>query len=91
MKISVSILALLILLCAVCNTNAQDDQAWRVLDAAVGKLGGADAIRSLGSIYFSAKGNENASALGQEYSAVKELVNPHREKVAVFLDGVRLA
>jgi glyoxylase-like metal-dependent hydrolase (beta-lactamase superfamily II) len=91
MKISVSILALLILLCAVCNTNAQDDQAWRVLDAAVGKLGGADAIRSLGSIYFSAKGTENGSALGQDYSAVKELVNPHREKLAVFLDGVRLA
>jgi glyoxylase-like metal-dependent hydrolase (beta-lactamase superfamily II) len=80
---------------AVCliagHASAQDERALRVLDAALEKLGGEASIRSLKSVYYSARGTENGSALGQDYSATKELVNSHEERLAVFLDGKTLS
>ena len=70
---------------------SQDAVALRILNAAIDKLGGEAKIRSLRSIYFSAKGFEDSLVNAQPYSAGKEARNPHEEKLAVFLDGRRLA
>ena len=65
---------------------SQDAVALRILNAAIDKLGGEAKIRSLRSIYFSAKGFEDSLVNAQPYSAGKEARNPHEEKLAVFLD-----
>lgn len=79
----------------ICAAQAQavrdHADAMRVLNAALDALGGEEKIKSFKSLYFSAKGTENSAANGQDYLPGKDLAAAHEEKLAVFLDGVRLA
>lgn len=75
----------------ICEVKAQNNEALRVLDSALQNLGGEAKIKSFKSIYFSAKGTENGAANGQSYQPEKESSAAHEEKLAVFLDGMRLA
>jgi glyoxylase-like metal-dependent hydrolase (beta-lactamase superfamily II) len=78
---------------AVCASQAQtaDGEALRVLRAALETLGGEARIKSFKSVYFSARGTENGTAVGQSYHPEKEAAAAHEEKLAVFMDGMRLA
>lgn len=82
---------LFLLFLIISNAAAQDDKAQRVLDFALQALGGEAKLRSFKSIYFSAKGTENGASVGQSYHPEKNTPTAHEEKLAVFLDGVRLA
>lgn len=73
------------------QSNKSDDEAWRVLKAAFQFLGGETKITSLGSIFVRAKGVEHRSADVQGYHPEQETNAAHEEKLAVFLDGKRLA
>ena len=55
------------------------------------KLGGEAKIRSFRSIYFSGKGFEDSTANAQPFRPGSSSKNAHEEKLAVFLDGRRLA
>jgi glyoxylase-like metal-dependent hydrolase (beta-lactamase superfamily II) len=70
---------------------AQDARAVQVLDKALAELGGEAKIRSLRSVYFSGKGFEDSTVNAQPYLPGKPARNAHEEKLAVFLDGRRLA
>ncbi len=70
--------------------NAQNDDALRVLNSALQTLGGEAKIKSLKSIYVFAKGVEHRSADVQGYHPDQETTATHQEKLAVFLDGMRL-
>ena len=80
-----------ICLFTIYETKAQDNEALRVLNAALDALGGAAKIKSFKSVYFSAKGFEDNSANGQPSFPGKSAPTAHEEKLAIFLDGVRLA
>jgi glyoxylase-like metal-dependent hydrolase (beta-lactamase superfamily II) len=71
--------------------SGQSNSARGILDRALQALGGEAKIRSFRSIYFSAKGFEDSLANAQPYRAGQEARNPHEERLAVFLDGRRLA
>ncbi len=71
--------------------NAQNADALRVLNSALQTLGGEAKIKSLKSIYVSAKGIEHRSADAQGYHPDQETTAAHEEKLTVFLDGMRLA
>ena len=73
------------------ETKAQDNEALRVLNSALDALGGAAKIKSFKSVYFSAKGFEDNSANGQPSLPGKSVLTAHEEKLAIFLDGERLA
>jgi len=83
----------ILLFCFSSAAEAQTNnvEALRVLDSALKKLGGEAKIKGFKSIYFSAKGIENGASGGQDYYPEKETSNAHEEKLAVFLDGIRLA
>src|ERR1044072_6674028 len=70
---------------------AQDENALRLLNSALDALGGKEKIGSFKSIYFSASGTENGTAVGQSYDPGRDTFTKHEEKLAVFSDGVRLA
>ncbi len=82
---------LFLLIAAMLPAAGQDAQAIKVLNAGIDVLGGAERIRSLKSIYYSAKGTEDGSANGQDFLPGKNVPTAHEEKLAVFMDGVRLA
>jgi glyoxylase-like metal-dependent hydrolase (beta-lactamase superfamily II) len=69
----------------------QDAAATKVVRAALDKLGGEAKIRSLRSIYFTAKGFEDSEVNAQPFSPGRSAHTAHEEKLAVFLDGRRLA
>jgi glyoxylase-like metal-dependent hydrolase (beta-lactamase superfamily II) len=71
--------------------TAQYTVATKIVRAAVDRLGGESKIRSLKSIYFSGTGFEDSSVNAQPYEFGKPARNRHEEKLAVFLDGRRLA
>lgn len=71
--------------------NGQNAEAVRVLNSALQTLGGEAKIKSINSIYFFAKGIEHRSADTQGYEPDQETTTQHEEKLAVFLDGKRLA
>jgi len=62
-----------------------------VLNSALQTLGGEAKIRSFRSIYVSAKGSETGGTAGQDYAPGKNAATAHEEKLAVFMDGMRLA
>lgn len=70
---------------------AQADPARAILDRALAALGGEQKIRSFKSIYFTAKGFEDSEVNAQPFAAGKPAKSSHEEKLAVFLDGRRLA
>ncbi|HVF46017.1 MAG TPA: MBL fold metallo-hydrolase [Pyrinomonadaceae bacterium] len=86
-----SLLVLIWFAAAAAVSDAQDANAVRTLEAALAALGGAEKIRSFKSIYFSARGFEDSSVNAQPYRPGKEARSSHEEKLAVFLDGRRLA
>lgn len=90
---SSSIASILICIAAILSgpVRAQDPEAVRLLEAALQKLGGAEKIKGFKSIYFAAKGFEDSAANAQPFTPGKEARSPHEEKLAVFLDGRRLA
>jgi len=92
MKIFTIILGLgAICLLAIGNVKAQNNEALRVLNAALQTLGGEAEVKSLKSIYVFAKGIEHRSADTQGYAPDQETTTAHEEKLAVFTDGMRLA
>lgn len=78
-------------LCSATTAFAQNAEASRVLNAALQTLGGEAKIKSFKSVYFSAKGTENGASNGQDYLPGKDAPTAHEEKLAVFMDGMRLA
>ncbi len=80
---------------SICAVKAQivngNADALRVLNATLETLGGEAKIKSFKSVYFSAKGTENGASNGQDYLPGKEMSAAHEEKLAVFMDGMRLA
>jgi glyoxylase-like metal-dependent hydrolase (beta-lactamase superfamily II) len=70
---------------------AENAEGLKILRKGLDALGGETKIRSLRSIYFSAKGTENGVANGQAYQPDKDSPTAHEEKLAVFNDGKRLA
>jgi hypothetical protein len=70
---------------------AQDQVAEAIVRSALEKLGGEAKIRSLRSIYYSAKGFEDSEVNAQPFKPGSSAKNSHEEKLAVFLDGRRLA
>jgi hypothetical protein len=91
MKIAFILLLCATLLITVRDSRAQNSDAVRVLNSGLQALGGEAKIKSLKSIYFSAKGTENGASAAQAYDPGKEAPTAHEEKLAVFNDGVRLA
>jgi glyoxylase-like metal-dependent hydrolase (beta-lactamase superfamily II) len=87
---AIGIFALLLAL-APATSQAQDASAMRVLNQGITALGGEAKIRSMKSILFSARGFEDSLANAQPYQPGKEARNAHEERLAVFLDGRRLA
>ncbi len=75
----------------ICEARAQNNDASRVLNSALQALGGEAKLQSFRSIYFSAKGTETGGAAGQDYAPGKNAATAHEEKLAVFMDGMRLA
>ena len=71
--------------------SAQDAAGTTIVRDALNKLGGEAKIRSLRSIYFSAKGFEDSAVNAQPFQPGKASRNADEEKLAVFLDGKRLA
>lgn len=69
----------------------QDRPASEILDKAISVLGGEARIRSFKSIYFQGKGFEDSSENAQPFKPGGATKNAHEEKLAVFLDGKRLA
>ncbi len=78
-------------LCATTTAFAQNADALRVLNAALQTFGSEAKIKSFKSVYFSAKGIENGASNGQDYLPGKEVPTAHEERLAVFMDGMRLA
>ncbi len=85
------LITLVILIVSVFSAKAQNADALRVLNSALQTLGGEAKIKSLESIYVFAKGIEHRSADVQGYHPDQETNATHEEKLAVFLDGKRLA
>jgi glyoxylase-like metal-dependent hydrolase (beta-lactamase superfamily II) len=73
------------------KVKAQNADALRVLNSALDALGGEAKIKTFKSVYFSAKGFEDNSANGQPSLPGKSDPTAHEEKLAIFLDGERLA
>lgn len=73
------------------QTARSNGDAVGILNAALDVLGGEAGIRGFKSIYFSAEGTENGEATAQSYQPGKDSPTAHEEKLAVFLDGMRLA
>jgi len=80
-----------LLLALFSMAKAQNSEALEVLDSAIQTLGGEAKIKSLNSIYLSAKGVEHRSADVQGYHPDQQTTAVHEEKLTVFLDGMRLA
>lgn len=92
MKKAVSLaIAFLALFLAPAIITAQTGDAAGTLKKALDVLGGEVRVKSFKSIYFSAKGTENGVSVGQAYHPKKDSPTAHEEKLAVFLDGKRLA
>jgi glyoxylase-like metal-dependent hydrolase (beta-lactamase superfamily II) len=73
------------------HVPAQNETAQQILQKALQRLGGESRIRSLKSIYFSGSGFEDGAVNAQPFEPGKPARNKHEEKLAVFLDGRRLA
>lgn len=73
------------------QTAAENAGGMKILRKGLEALGGESRLRSMRSIYFSAKGTENGVANGQSYHPDKDSPAAHEEKLAVFSDGKRLA
>ncbi len=78
---------------AVCNAQTQKtrEEAQHVLNSAFDALGGEAKLKGLSSIYVRAKGVEHRSADAQGFHPEQKTTAGHEEKLAVFLDGKRLA
>ncbi len=90
-QLSIGLLAAIICLGATGFAAAQARDARQVIDEAFNALGGEAKIRSFKSIYYSAKGFEDSEVNAQPYQPGRGRRLRHEEKLAVFLDGRRLA
>lgn len=84
-------LSFLLLIAGCTAAFGQERMAVQVVKDAVQRLGGETKIRSLKSIYFSGSGFEDSAVNAQPFAPGKPARNRHEEKLAVFLDGRRLA
>ena len=75
----------------VLGVRSQEVTPQSVLNRALIALGGEQKIRSLRSIYFTAKGFEDSEVHAQPFSPGKSSKTAHEEKLAVYLDAKRLA
>lgn len=73
------------------QTADSSGEALRVLKAALNTFGGEAGIKSLKSIFVHTKGVEHRSAEAQGYDPEKETTAADEEKLAVFMDNIRLA
>lgn len=73
---------------ALANKSADEqEEARRIVNQALEKLGGAENLKSLSSIMVKAKGVEHRSAEVQGYSPNKQTKAEHEEIIVSFLDG----
>jgi glyoxylase-like metal-dependent hydrolase (beta-lactamase superfamily II) len=71
--------------------TGQDAEGLRVLNSALRALGGESGLKSVNSIFLSARGLEHRSTDAQGYHPDRQTTAPHEERLAVFSDGKRLA
>ena len=83
--------SILIIFAGLSAAAGQQRVPSQILTDALQQLGGEAKIRSFKSIYFSGKGFEDSSANAQPFKPGSPAKNLHEEKLAVFLDGRRLA
>lgn len=86
-----NVFSILLLLTGFVPVFAQTDPPQQIVQRAVQRLGGESKLRSLKSIYFSGSGFEDSAINAQPFAPGKPARNRHEEKLAVFLDGRRLA